>query len=61
MSVVDSNERGAAIDALERKQQEITQLAEELMPLRNNRRAVALAITKLEEARLWLGEAIMTE
>lgn len=41
-------------------QQEIQIICEELHKYREGRRAVALAITKLEEARLWLGEAIAT-
>lgn len=55
------SDRTTNLMAFEETQQEIEKLVHTLTSYREGRRAVALAITKLEEARLWLGEQIMIE
>lgn len=53
------------IRELENWQDQINTLADELRPFKEGRtertRAVAVAITKLDEARMWLAEAIFNE
>lgn len=61
LTELDPKNRHHVIGSLEKMQSEIEDIALYLTPFREGRRSVALAITKLDEARLWLGEAIVTE
>lgn len=53
--------RGEILAFLEGIQQSLQVMSDSLQPYRDRRRSVALAMTKLDEARLWLGEAIVLE
>lgn len=63
---MDPNLSGSElIQELEKNQEKLVELADRLRPFKEGRtersRAVAVAITNLDQARLWLGEAIMEE
>lgn len=53
-------QRSAWISRLEELIQDIERIQLKARPLREGNREVALVLTKLDEARLWLGEAVMT-
>lgn len=55
------NEGKENIVTFESVQHEIELIQSRLTALREGRRSIAMVLTKLDEARLWLGEAIMTE
>lgn len=56
-----SEERSNVVEQLEDFVMQIESMQGDLAELREGRRTVALALTKLDEARLWLNEAIVTE
>lgn len=54
-------ERSRVIAQLEDFVIQIEMMQAEMDNLREGRRPVAMVLTKLDEARLWLGEAILVE
>lgn len=61
MASSSGSSRDALVSRLEIIQEELDTIVQELNVLRENRRAIALAITNIQTGRLWLGDAIMSE
>lgn len=61
LSESDKPTRHEVISALEAIQSNLDEIAEDLADYRENRRAIAIAITNLETAALWVGAAILDE
>lgn len=59
MGVNESNVN--TIAKFEEWQEQIEQLQHDILPYREGRRSVAMALTKLDEARLWLSDAALIE